>query len=79
MEKQTYSPYLHLYGAFAKMQITGIVKNLCIEEEIQNLEQIYLDWENATTEMRKIEASEGGITDNNSLFPIEIPIQNLMK
>ena len=54
----------------SKPELTNLVRVYCADEEIQNLDQTHQDWETATQELRNIERTEVGISDNCDLQPI---------
>lgn len=68
-----YEIHLYLYSALPRDQLQNLIREYCIDEEIQNIEQTLEDWEQATKALRKIEEQETGLANNNVTFDITNP------
>ena len=70
MTNQPFLSYLHLYAAITKKQITDLIKNKCIDEELVNINEIYESWQHATESLRQIEKQDSGAADNCKTFDL---------
>ncbi len=70
MNDDSYLSYLTLFAAYSKKHIFNLVKNKCIDEEINNTGEILKSWQDATESLRQIEKQESGVADNCEISDI---------
>jgi len=75
-EEQSH-PFLYLYGAMAQSHLINLVRGQCILEDVKGLEEILVNWRNATNLFRQIELKEHGRADKN--FPMDIESNSKLK
>jgi len=71
MNDDLYLSYLTLYAAYSKKQVSDLIRNKCIDEEINNGGEILQSWQDATESLRQIEKQESGVADNCKIFDIK--------
>jgi len=70
MNDDSYLSYLNLYAAYSKKHVSNLIKNKCIDEEINNSGEILQSWLDATESLRQIEKQENGAADNCEISEI---------
>jgi len=70
LTEENYETHLYLYSALPRDGIQNLIREYCIKEEQQNIEQTLKDWEKATQALRETEKKEQGLADNNVTFDI---------
>ena len=70
MNGDSYLSYLNLYAAYSKKHVSDLIKNKCIDKEINNSGEIFQSWQDATESLRQIEKQESGIADNCEISDI---------
>ena len=70
MNNDSYLSYLNLYAAYSKKHVSNLIRNKCIEEEVNNSGEILQSWQDATESLRQIEKQENGIADNCEISEI---------
>jgi len=61
---EDYETRLYLYCGLPQEQVSGLIKELCIEEEKQNHDTILQEWLTSVQALRQVEISDAGISNN---------------
>jgi len=67
---QENQPYLYLYAAMSQPEVTGIVRRLCIQDEVTDLPNTLNSWLQARTALQQIVSKEQRIADNAQTYDI---------
>lgn len=71
MSGNNYEIHLYLYSAVPREGLQNLIREYCIDEEIENLDQTLRDWDTATRALRQIEAQEAGLANNKTTYSID--------
>lgn len=67
---QESQPYLYLYAAMSKPEVSGTVRTYCTQEEITDLPNTLNSWLQARTKLQQIVNQEQGIVNNATTYDI---------
>ena len=79
MTSPEYLSYIQLYAAHNEKRILDIVKNKCIAEEAENLDEILKSWQLAKESLKQIEEQDSGAADNCEISDLTSPLIEQIK